>query len=62
MAVEKHIAELEALGVKRPVSTPIFYRVAAARLTMAEEIEVAGSGSSGEVEVIMLRGSERVWV
>ena len=32
-AVEKHIAELEALGVKRPATTPIFYRVSAARLT-----------------------------
>jgi hypothetical protein len=32
-AVEKHIRELEALGVKRPASTPIFYRFAAARLT-----------------------------
>jgi hypothetical protein len=29
-AVEKHIREFEALGVKRPASTPIFYRVAAA--------------------------------
>src|SRR5665213_3585677 len=26
-AVEKHIVELEALGIRRPVSTPIFYRV-----------------------------------
>jgi hypothetical protein len=31
-AVEKHIRELEALSVKRPASTPIFYRFAAARL------------------------------
>jgi hypothetical protein len=30
-AVEKHVKELEALGVKRPATTPIFYRVAAAR-------------------------------
>jgi Protein of unknown function (DUF2848) len=32
-AVEKHIRESEALGVKRPPSIPIFYRFAAARLT-----------------------------
>ena len=31
-AVEKHIKELEVLGVKRPATTPIFYRVAASRL------------------------------
>ena len=32
-ALEKHIRELEAIGVKRPKTTPIFYRVAAALLT-----------------------------
>lgn len=31
-AVERHIVELEALGVARPASTPILYRVASARL------------------------------
>ncbi len=41
-ALEKHIAELEALGVKRPASTPIFYRAAAARLTIDTDIEVLG--------------------
>ena len=30
-ALEKHIRELETLGVKRPKSTPIFYRVALVR-------------------------------
>ena len=35
-AVEKHIKELEALGVKRPATTPIFYRVSAARLTTGD--------------------------
>ena len=37
-AVEKHIKELEALGVKRPATTPIFYRVGAARLTTEASI------------------------
>ena len=34
-ALEAHIKELEALGVKRPKSVPIFYRVAAQLLTNA---------------------------
>src|SRR5215470_20332233 len=38
-AVEKHIAELAVLGVKRPATTPIFYRVAASRLTTDDSIE-----------------------
>jgi hypothetical protein len=54
-AVEKHIVELEALGVKRPASTPIFYRVAATRLTCDESIEVLGGASSGEVEFVLLQ-------
>jgi Protein of unknown function (DUF2848) len=61
-AVEKHIRELEALGVKRPASTPIFYRVSAARLTTDSEIEVVGDKSGGEVEFVLLRHGGRMWV
>jgi hypothetical protein len=61
-AVEKHIKELEALGVKRPATTPIFYRVAAARLTTDASIEVLGSQSSGEVEFVLLQSGGALWV
>ncbi len=61
-AVEKHIRELEALGVKRPASTPIFYRVSAARLTTDREIEVVGDKSGGEVEFVLLQHDGRTWV
>lgn len=61
-AVEKHIVELEALGVKRPDSVPIFYRVAAARLTTDDAIEASGDKSSGEVEFMLLRWGGRLWV
>jgi hypothetical protein len=61
-AVEKHIRELEVLGVKRPASTPIFYRVSAVRLTTAAEIEVVGEGSGGEVEFVLLQHRGRLWV
>ena len=52
-ALEKHIRELEDLGVARPKSTPIFYRVAASLLTTEDEIEVAGPDSSGEAEFVL---------
>jgi hypothetical protein len=52
-AIEKHIAELEAIGVPRPKRVPCFYRVAAALLTTAAEIEVPGETSSGEVEFVL---------
>ena len=45
--VEHHIAELEALGVKRPRTVPCFYRVGANLLTTDAAIEVAGGDSSG---------------
>ena len=61
-AVEKHIHELEALGVKRPAATPIFYRVAAVRLTTATEIEAVGEHSGGEVEFVLLQHRGRLWV
>jgi hypothetical protein len=61
-AVEKHIKELEELGVKRPATTPIFYRVAAARLTCAGEIEAVGEASGGEAEFVLLRHGGRLWV
>ncbi len=61
-AVEKHVRELEALGVKRPASTPIFYRVGAARLTTDAEIETVGATSGGEVEFVLLQHDGRMWV
>ncbi len=61
-AVEKHIKELEALGVKRPATTPIFYRVSAARLTTADTIEAVGESSGGEVEFVLLQHAGRLWV
>ena len=61
-AVETHIRELEALGVARPATTPIFYRVAARRLTTAGAIEAAGEESSGEVEFVLLRHGGALYV
>src|SRR4051812_45561647 len=62
IAVEKHIRELEVLGVKRPATTPIFYRVAAARLTTETVIDVVGGDSGGEVEFVLLAHGGRLWV
>src|SRR3954468_2258849 len=61
-ALEAHIRELEALGIARPKSTPIFYRVAAALLTTADVIEVIGGDSSGEVECIVYALGEGLWL
>ncbi|HEX7052698.1 MAG TPA: DUF2848 domain-containing protein [Burkholderiales bacterium] len=57
-ALRKHIRELEALGVKPPKTTPIFYRVAAALFTHASAIQVSGPDTSGEVEFVLLQGED----
>jgi hypothetical protein len=61
-ALRKHIKELEALGVKPPKTTPIFYRVAASLLTTASEIQVSGPDTSGEVEFVFLSKPDGLWV
>jgi hypothetical protein len=62
VARDKHIAELEQLGIARPASTPIYYRVATRRLTTADAIEVSGSDSSGEVEFVLIGSEGRIFV
>jgi hypothetical protein len=61
-AMEAHIRELEDLGVTRPERTPIFYRVAASRITTAARLEAIGSASSGEVEFFLINMDGDIWV
>lgn len=61
-AMEHHIAELEALGVARPATTPIFYRASAARLSTAPQIEATGAESSGEVEFVLVAHDGEIYV
>ena len=61
-AMEKHIKELEEIGVARPATTPIYYRVGATRLTTADAIQAAGNESSGEVEYVMVRIDGKLWI
>jgi len=62
LARDKHIAELEAIGIARPATTPIYYRVSARRLTLADSIEVCGNDSSGEVEFVLIGWQGRTFV
>jgi Protein of unknown function (DUF2848) len=62
VARDKHIAELEAIGIARPASTPIFYRVSARRITTEDSIEVSGGDSSGEVEFVLIGWQGRIFV
>lgn len=61
-AVRAHVEELARLGVPRPASTPIFYRVAASLLTISESIQCLGGASSGEVEPVLFALDDGLWV
>jgi Protein of unknown function (DUF2848) len=62
VARDKHIAELEAIGIARPATTPIYYRCSARRITLADSIEVSGGDSSGEVEFVLIGWQGRIFV
>jgi hypothetical protein len=53
-AVDHHIAELAAIGVKPPRAVPCFYGVGANLLTTAGALDVVGADSSGEVEFVLV--------
>ncbi|SAI54201.1 Protein of uncharacterised function (DUF2848) [Bordetella ansorpii] len=61
-AIEHHIEELAAIGVPRPSSVPLYYRVAFNQVTQDERVQAVGGESSGEVEpfVFMLDGELHV--
>jgi hypothetical protein len=61
-AVDEHIRELEELGVPRPTTTPIFYRVSASLATTHNAIEVLGDSSSGEVEPVVVSLDGELWL
>jgi len=61
-ALEKHIAELAALGVAPPATTPCYYRASRDRLMQDEAIQVVGADSSGEVEFVLVSLADGLYV
>ena len=61
-AIRHHIEELAAIGVPRPSSVPVYYRVSADNLTQAERLVVLGPDSSGEVEPVVVSLADGLWV
>jgi hypothetical protein len=60
--VDRHIKELEALGIPRPKEIPIYFSVASYLATVAGPIEVQGPFTSGEVEFVLLFGPGGPWL
>ena len=61
-AIEHHIEELAAIGVPRPSSVPLYYRIADNQLTQAETVQALGEDSSGEVETFVFAVDGEMYV
>lgn len=61
-AVQHHIDELQAIGVKPPATVPCFYPLAASLLTTADELEVPRADSSGETEFVLLQAEDALYI
>ncbi|MDT6962696.1 MULTISPECIES: DUF2848 domain-containing protein [unclassified Cupriavidus] len=61
-AVQHHIDELKAIGVKPPATVPTFYPLAAQLLTTADVLEVPRDDSSGETEFVLLQGPDALYI
>jgi hypothetical protein len=61
-ALRHHIEELAAIGVPRPSSVPVFYRISTANLTQAPGLQVLGPDTSGEVEPVIVALDDGIWL
>jgi len=61
-AIEHHIEELARIGVPRPSSVPLYYRLARSLLTQAAELEMLGPATSGEAEPVLLHQGGCWWL
>lgn len=61
-AVQHHIEELQALGISPPSQVPLYYRVSESLLTGDDPVSVLGTGSSGEVEPLLVRADNELWL
>lgn len=61
-AIEHHIEELAAIGVPRPSSVPLFYRIGTGQLSQTARLQVLGPDTSGEVEPVIVSLADGLWV
>lgn len=61
-AIEHHIEELAAIGVPRPSSVPLFYRISTGQLSQTAKLQVLGPDTSGEVEPVVVSLADGLWV
>lgn len=60
--VREHVEEVAALGIPSPKDVPALYYVAARMLTQDDEITCIGGETSGEVEFVILKRGEKIYI
>ena len=61
-SMEHHIAELEAIGVKRPAHTPMYYPMSPTRINHETHLDAIGDSHSGEAEFVLYQTPEGLFV
>ena len=61
-AVEHHIDELAELGVPRPASIPLFIVCPPGLIAQTPSIDIAGSNTSGEAEIVVVVDGDEAFV
>jgi hypothetical protein len=61
-AIEHHIEELAAIGVPRPSTVPLYYRVSVNTIVQTQSIQVVGDNTSGEVEPVLVAMKDGLWL
>jgi len=61
-AIQHHVEEMRAIGVRSPDTFPVFFRTSAEFVTQADGIQVLGTDSSGEVEAVVVALEDGLWL
>lgn len=60
--VSHHIQELAEIGVPAPSTVPLFYQCSNSLLTQEKTIQALGNGSSGEVEPLIIKNNNQLYL
>ncbi|GCE00813.1 DUF2848 family protein [Embleya hyalina] len=61
-AARRHIEELAAIGIPPPATVPAFYDLDPSLLTTERSVAVDGEATSGEVEPVVIRHGDRLFL
>jgi hypothetical protein len=61
-ALQEHIEELGKMGVAAPSRTPTYMNLSPALLTTSDDVDVVGPESSGEVECVLIKDVDKIYM